>query len=72
VLGNQNIQVNNQQGDIEGLLQEVANLGYGHNELEELRQAVLEDKSKDEIPSVTEGATGKWYTSALKRLAKVP
>src|SRR5580658_579638 len=51
ILGNQNIQVNNQQGDIEGLLKEVAKLGYDQKELEELRRAVIEDKGKNETPS---------------------
>jgi AbiTii len=68
IVGGSNIQVNNQQGDIEGLLKEVAKLGYDKAELEELRQAVIEDKSKGENPTITEGATSKWYLKALKKV----
>jgi hypothetical protein len=70
IVGSTNIQVNNQQGDIEGLLKEVAKLGYDQKELEELRQAVIEDKGKNETPTVTEGKTGKWYLKALKKVGK--
>lgn len=70
IFGSTNIQVNNQQGDIEGLLKEVAKLGYDQKELDELRQAVLEDKSKGEKPSITEGETSKWYIKALKKIGK--
>lgn len=68
IIGGQNIQVNNQQGDIDGLLGEVAKLGYSQAELDDLRRAVLEDKSNDATPAVTGGETGKWYTSALKKV----
>lgn len=68
IIGSKNIQVNNQQGDIEGLLKEVAKLGYDKAELEELRQAVLEDKSKGEKPTITDGETSKWYLKALKKV----
>ncbi len=68
VIGSTNVQVNNQQGDIDGLLKEVGKLGYDKAELEELRQAVLEDKSKGEKPTITEGATSKWYLKALKKV----
>jgi hypothetical protein len=70
VLGNQNIQVNNQKDDIDGLLKEVAKLGYKTKVLEELRQAVADDASKGEIPSITDSQTGKWYTNALKKIGK--
>ena len=68
VIGSSNVQANNQQGDIEGLLAQVAKLGYDKAELEELRQAVLEDKSKGEKPTITEGETSKWYLKALKKV----
>jgi hypothetical protein len=68
--GTANIHVNNNQGDIEGLLNEVAKLGYDKIELEELRQAVLEDKSKNQTPTITEGETSKWYLKALKKAGK--
>jgi hypothetical protein len=70
IFGSTNIQVNNQKDDIEGLLQEVAKLGYEKAELEELRQAVIEDKSKNETPTIAEGETSKWYMKALKRVGK--
>jgi len=34
------------------------------------RQAVLEDKAQGKTADVTEGATGKWYTKALKEAGK--
>ncbi len=70
IFGSSNIQVNNQKDDIEGLLKEVAKLGYQEKELEKLRQAVLDDKSKNETPTVTNGETGKWYINALKKVGK--
>jgi hypothetical protein len=70
IVGSTNIQVNNQQGDIEGLLKEVAKLGYEKAELDELRQAVIDDKSKNETPTVTDGETGKWYVNSLKKVGK--
>jgi AbiTii len=70
VLGSTNVQVNNKQGDIDGLLAEVKKLGFEKEELEELRQAVIEDKSKNEKPSITEGETSKWYMKALKKIGK--
>lgn len=70
IVGGNNIQVNNKQGDIEGLLKEVAKLGYDQKELDELRQAVIEDKNKNETPTVTDGETGKWYVNALKKVGK--
>lgn len=70
IVGSTNIQVNNQRDDIEGLLKEVAKLGYEQAELEELRQAVIEDKSKNQTPVVTDGKTGKWFVKALKKVGK--
>src|ERR1700730_14077389 len=70
ILGSQNVQVNNQRDDIEGLLKEIGKLGYEHQELEDLRQAVLEDKSKGKEPDIAEGKTGKWFTNALKTAGK--
>lgn len=70
IVGSTNVQVNNQRDDIEGLLKEVAKLGYEQKELEELRTAVLDDKSKGATPSITDGETGKWYTDTLKKVGK--
>jgi hypothetical protein len=67
IVGGQNIQVNNQKEDIEGLLKEVAKLGYEQKELEELRQAVTDDKNEGKTPDIAEGKTGKWFTGALKK-----
>jgi hypothetical protein len=70
IVGSHNFQVNNQKEDIEGLLKEVAKLGYDQKELDELRKAVIEDKNKNETPTVTDGETGKWYVNALKKVGK--
>ncbi|HEX4049906.1 MAG TPA: hypothetical protein VHY19_03390 [Steroidobacteraceae bacterium] len=70
ILGSTNIQVNNQQGDIEGLVQEIAKLGYQQSELEQLRHAVTSDRAEGRTPDVTEGATAKWFGKALKEAGK--
>jgi hypothetical protein len=70
IVGSQNFQVTNQKEDIEGLLREVARLGFEQSELENLRKAVLEDRSKGKAPEVTEGETGKWFSKALKAAGK--
>jgi hypothetical protein len=71
IIGSHHIQaVTNQKDDIEGLLSEVAKLGFQQAELDELRKAVIEDKSKGRTPDVTEGETTKWYTKALKEAGK--
>jgi len=70
IVGSTNIQVNNQKDDIDGLLTEVAKLGYEKAELEELRRAVLEDKAKGEKPTITEGETSKFFMKALKKVGK--
>jgi len=69
VVGSTTVQVNNQQGDIDGLLKEVAKLGYDKGELEELRVAVLEDQRTSK-PTITEGETSKWYVKALKKVGR--
>jgi hypothetical protein len=48
-------------------LKEVAKLGYEQKELEELRQAVTDDKNEGKTPDIAEGKTGKWFTGALKK-----
>lgn len=70
IVGSQDFQVTNQKEDIEGLIAEIAKLGYSLPELADLRKAVLDDKSKGITPDVTEGETGKWYTKALKEAGK--
>lgn len=67
IVGSANIQVNNKQDDVEGLISEIAKLGYEKKYLDELRRAVLEDKNK---PDVAEGATNEWFTKALKEAGK--
>jgi hypothetical protein len=69
IFGSTNVQVNNQQGDMDGLLKEVAKLGYEKAELEELQQAVIEDQRTSK-PTITEGETSKWYLKALKKVGK--
>jgi hypothetical protein len=51
-------------------LQEIKKLGFEQTELEGLRTAVLEDRSKGRVPDVTEGETGKWFTKAVKEAGK--
>jgi hypothetical protein len=70
IVGSHDFQVTNQKDDVEGLLREIAKLGYEEKDLEELRQAVIEDKSKGKAPDVTEGKTGKWFAKALKEAGK--
>jgi hypothetical protein len=62
--------VTNEKDDLDGLLTAVGKLGFQQGELEALKQAVIEDKSQGKTPDVTEGATGKWYTKALKEAGK--
>ena len=69
-VGSQNFQVTNQREDIEGLLQEIKKLGFEQSELDALRTALLEDRSKGKTPDVTEGETGKWFGKALKDAVK--
>ena len=66
IVGSHDFQVTNHKEDIEGLIVEVAKLGFQQGELEDLRLAVLEDKAQGKPPDVAEGATGKGYTKALK------
>jgi len=63
----QNIQVNNQRGDIEGLINEVKKLGYEQKDLDELRQAVVDDKATGKTPDISDGKTGGWFIKALKK-----
>lgn len=71
IVGSQHIQaVTNQRDDLEGLIKEIAKLGYDRHELEALRHAVITDKNNTGTPTVTEGETAKWYTNALKKVGK--
>jgi hypothetical protein len=70
IVGSQDFQVTNQKEDIDGLLREVAKLGFEQSELESLRNAVLEDRSKGKAPNVTDGETGKWFVKSLKEAGK--
>lgn len=63
VIGSENVQVNNKQGDVDGLLGEISKLGYDKDDLEELRKAIKADGK----PDITEGETSKWYMKALKK-----
>ncbi len=62
--------ITNERVDLDGLLAMVGQLGFQQGELDGLRHAVLEDKAQGKIPDVTEGATGKWYTKAIKAAGK--
>lgn len=71
IIGSHSIQaITNRKDDIEGLIQTIGKLGFRQNDLNELRQAVLDDKSKGKIPDVTEGETGKWFSKAIKGAGK--
>jgi hypothetical protein len=70
IIGSQNFQVNNQQGDIEGLIGVIAKLGFQQAELDDLRKAVKDDEASGKKLDVADGETGKWYTNALKAAGK--
>lgn len=71
IIGSQGIQaITNQKDDIEGLIAAVGKLGFQQPELDELRQAVLEDKTNGKTPDVAEGKTGKWFAKAVKEAGK--
>jgi hypothetical protein len=70
IVGSQHFQVTNEKEDIDGLLKEIGKLGFEENELEELRKAVVEDKTKGRTPDVTEGETGRWFSKAIKKAGK--
>jgi hypothetical protein len=70
VIGSENVQVNNKQGDIDGLLGEVAKLGFDEQELADLRRAVEVDQHRGDAPSITEGETGAWYKKYLNAALK--
>lgn len=71
IIGSHSIQaITNQKDDIEGLIQTIGKLGFQQIELNELRQAVLEDKSEGKVPDITEGKTAKWFSKAIKGAGK--
>lgn len=71
IIGSQGIQtITNQKDDIEGLIAAVGKLGFQQPELEELKNAVLEDKTSGKTPDVTKGKTGKWFAKAVKEAGK--
>lgn len=71
IIGSQGIQaITNQKDDIEGLIAAVGKLGFQQKELDQLRQAVIEDKADGKTPDLTEGKTGKWFVEALKKAGK--
>jgi hypothetical protein len=70
IIGSHNFRVNNHKEDIDGLITEVAKLGFAQSELDELRQAVLDDRSQGKTPDVTDGKTGRWFSKALKQAGK--
>jgi hypothetical protein len=71
IIGSHSIQaITNQKDDIEGLIQAIGRLGFQQNDLDDLRQAVLQDKSQGKMPDVAEGETGKWFSRAVKEAGK--
>jgi hypothetical protein len=62
--------ITNQKDDLEALIRTVAELGFEKPALDELKQAVLEDKGRGKVPDVTDGKTGKWFAKALKSAGK--
>jgi hypothetical protein len=61
------VKVTNSKGDIEGLVNALANAGIPDDELKELRVAIAEDERSGLIPIVSEGKTGNWFTKLLGR-----
>lgn len=71
IIGSHSIQATtNQKDDIEGLIQVIGKLGFQQQDLNNLRQAVLQDKTQGKTPDVTEGETGKWFSKAVKEAGK--
>jgi hypothetical protein len=71
IIGSQGIQtITNQKDDIEGLIAAVGKLGFQQQELDQLRQAVIEDKTSGKSPDLSDGKTGKWFVEALKKAGK--
>jgi len=71
IIGSQGIQtITNQKDDIEGLISAVGKLGFQQQELDQLRQSVIDDKAAGKQPDLSEGKTGKWFVEALKKAGK--
>lgn len=70
-IGSHSIQaITNQKDDIGGLIEVVGKLGFQQQELDNLKNAVLEDEGNGKTPDVTEGETGKWFSRAVKEAGK--
>lgn len=69
-IGNQAVQITNQQGDLNGLIEEVKKLGYEQKDLDELRQAVQDDENDGKKPDGSEGKTAGWFGKAVKEASK--
>jgi hypothetical protein len=70
IVGAQNVQVNNKMGDVDGLIAQIAKLGYEDHDLSELRHAVNEDRASGQIPDVAKGKTGEWFKTAMSKAGK--
>jgi len=62
--------ITNQKDDLEALIRTVTELGFEKPALDELKQAILEDKREGRVPDLADGWTGKWFTKALKSAGK--
>jgi hypothetical protein len=68
--GVQSVNVSNSKGDLAGLLKAISGLGIEPHELEDLKQAVIEDQRAGKTPDVAEGKTGHWFSKTLKSAGK--
>ncbi len=66
----QSVTVNNNQGDVDGLLKVIAEIGIPKPDLERLKLAIKEDEAAGKTPDVADGNTGKWYSGVVSRAAK--
>lgn len=67
IVGSHSFQsINNQKGDIDGLVTAIAQLGFPQPMLLELREAVQQDQEAGKEPNVSEGKTSEWFLKALK------
>jgi hypothetical protein len=62
--------VNNNQGDIDGLLRVISEIGVPQPDIEALRLAIKDDQADGKTPDIEEGKTGKWYSGIVGRAAK--
>ncbi len=67
IIGSHSFQsINNEKGDVEGLIAAISELGFQQPMLVELREALEQDQQANKKPNVADGKTGEWFSKALK------